>query len=493
VIIRVPRPSFPLFLLFALVACNDEVTGGTESSPPDAVVITPIADVQGSGDASPLSGHMVTVAGIVTGDFQNADADDTRNLGGFFLQSERPDSDPNTSDGVFVFDGDSANVDVFAGQRVQVTGEVTEWFTETQIMPATVTVIGMGSAAAVELVLPASYRLNSEGQFIADLEQYEGMLVNLPDPAFISDVFNLARYGELTLSHGDRLRQFTNGKVPDIGGFANHQKWNAGRTLILDDGLTEQNPAAYRYLNVSSSGLGANTVRIGDTVSATGNIRFSRGSGKSGIESYRLVPTSDPDIVSHNPRSETPPDTGGLINVASLNVLNFFTTIDSGQSNCGPEGDMNCRGADSDAEFTRQRAKTINTLLALDADIVGLMELENNGDSSLRNIVDGLNTEAGAGTWDYIATGHIGTDAITVGLIYRTAVTKPAGNFAVLTSSIDSRFNDQKNRPSVAQSFDVLESGGRFTVAVNHLKSKGSDCDNEWEMEAGQRIQSLPK
>jgi predicted extracellular nuclease len=166
------------------------------------------------------------------------------------------------------------------------------------------------------------------------------------------------------------------------------------------------------------------------------------------------------------------------VTVASFNVLNYFTTIDTGQRICGPSGNVGCRGADSEAEFDRQHAKTVNTLLALDADIVGLMELENNGGASLQSIVDGLNAKTGAGTWDFIATGFIGTDAIAVGLIYRTAVVHPAGNFAVLTALIDSRFNDRKNRPTLAQTFDVIGGGGRFTVAVNHLKSKGSDCDD---------------
>jgi hypothetical protein len=213
-------------------------------------------------------------------------------------------------------------------------------------------------------------------------------------------------------------------------------------------------------------------------VVATGNIRFSRGAGNSGMEAYRLVPTNEPEFLSRNPRMKTPPDTGGTVTVASFNVLNYFTTIDTGQNTCGPAGGMNCRGAGSDAEFERQHVKIINTLLVLDADIVGLMELENNGSDSLQSIVDGLNAEVGAGTWEFIATGNIGTDAIRVGLIYKANVVVPAGNFALLNSSVDSRFNDRKNRPALAQSFDVLNGGGRFTVAVNHLKSKGSDCDD---------------
>jgi hypothetical protein len=48
----------------------------------------------------------------------------------------------------------------------------------------------------------------------------------------------------------------------------------------------------------------------------------------------------------------------------------------------------------------------------------------------------------------------------------------------VLDSSVDPSFNDDKNRPVLAQSFSENASGSVFTVAVNHLKSKGSACDD---------------
>jgi Ca2+-binding RTX toxin-like protein len=46
-----------------------------------------------------------------------------------------------------------------------------------------------------------------------------------------------------------------------------------------------------------------------------------------------------------------------------------------------------------------------------------------------------------------------------------------------LDSSVDSRFLDDFNRPVLTQTFQDKSTGGIFTVAVNHLKSKGSDCN----------------
>ena len=59
------------------------------------------------------------------------------------------------------------------------------------------------------------------------------------------------------------------------------------------------------------------------------------------------------------------------------------------------------------------------------------------------------------------------------------------GNYAILDSSVDSRFIDTKNRPALAQSFQDVTTGGVFTVAVNHLKSKGSDCNDVGDPDLG--------
>jgi len=71
----------------------------------------------------------------------------------------------------------------------------------------------------------------------------------------------------------------------------------------------------------------------------------------------------------------------------------------------------------------------------------------------------------------------IGTDAIRVGLIYKPAVVSPVGSFAVLDSTVDASFLDEYNRPVLAQTFEATTGGERVTVAVSHLKSKGSSCD----------------
>src|SRR5690606_18304063 len=121
--------------------------------------------------------------------------------------------------------------------------------------------------------------------------------------------------------------------------------------------------------------------------------------------------------------------------------------------------------ADDANELARQRAKIIAALSTMNADVVGLLEIENHpGDVPTADLVSGLNDLMGAGTYAYIETGAIGTDAIRVAIIYKPGSVTPAGSYAVHDSSVDSRFDDTKNRPALAQSFMENSTGEIFTV-----------------------------
>src|SRR5262249_50013708 len=95
--------------------------------------VTFIHDVQGNGATTPIPGATVTVEGVVVGSYQGS-----AKLQGFFLQEEdaHADADPNTSEGIFVFTG-AGLTPVAEGQRVQVTGTVSEFSGMTQITAAT--------------------------------------------------------------------------------------------------------------------------------------------------------------------------------------------------------------------------------------------------------------------------------------------------------------------------------------------------------------------
>ncbi len=420
----------------------------------------------------------VSVAGIVTGDFQDNDADDTSNLGGFYLQDETPDGDPATSDGIFVFDGKHPSIDVRVGDRVAVRGTVNEYFGETQLTEPTVDIIGTGSIQATDVILPAARTMtNTDNELLADLESYEGMLIRLPQTLSVTNLRSLEAFGAVRLSEGGRLYQFTNANPPNRRGYAAHRTLNARRSIELDDGKRSAHPEFIRYLKAGPTP--AYSIRMGDTITGvTGNLRYSRGSGGRGDESWRLMPTTEPQFNPVNPRPGKP-SVGGSLRVASFNANNFFSTVDSGQRVCGPRREDSCRGADSAEELQRQLLKIAAALAMIDADIVGLIELENNESASLKLIVDALNERIGSGEYAYLSTGIIHEDAIKTGFIYKPSTVTLLGAYALLDQEIDPRFNDARNRPALAQSFEVTATGAVFTVIVHHLKSKGSSCDED--------------
>jgi len=498
-------PSIPLVHgeNCTLTVLKDQVSDQDAIDPPDNMVVnfrvdftafdvcatsfTPIYVIQGSGLSTPIPG-IVTTQGVVVGDFEGSTGQQ-----GFYMQDVSGDGDATTSDGIFVFTG-SANL-VSAGQIVRVTGFARERFNQTTIngsnsnssaVPAAnIVSCGTGSATATDVMMPfadADYP-----------ERFEGMSVRLPQALVISEYFNYDRFGEMVIALPltGETRPFTGTAIDEPGAPALARTLaNSLRRITLDDGLGTQNPSALRHPNGDPFTL-SNRFRGGDTVQNTvGVLGYDFGL-------YRIQPTGAAGYVAVNPRPASPEPVGGNLRVAAMNTLNFFITQDYPTGNpldnkCGPSMTFECRGADFDQplEFTRQRDKLIPALAGLNADVLGLNELENTtgvdplGDPT-NGIVAGLNATFGPGTYAYINTGTIGTDAIRVGLIYKPSKVAPVGAFQILDSTDDPRFIDTKSRPALAQTFEDLSNGARFTVVVNHLKSKGSACDDVGDPDAG--------
>jgi uncharacterized protein len=413
---------------------------------------TRIHAIQGAGAVSPEAGSEHVVEGVVVGDFQGSGA-----LNGFFVQEEDGDvdDDPLTSEGLFV--AAPGSPDVAEGDLVRVQGTVAESFARTQLGSVSNLVVcpGETSVTPTQAELPVSA--------ISDWESREGMLLTFPQSLSISEYFNFDRFNETVLTDG---RQFQPTHVHEPGSAEAAALADANRRgqLTLDDGRNSQNPDPAIHPNGDAFDL-TNRFRGGDTVQdVTGVLDFAFGL-------YRIQPTAGAAYTAANPRPAQPDDMGGSFTIASFNVLNYFTTLNS-------------RGANTPEEFERQRTKIIAAITELDADVVGLIEIENN-DAAIEDLVSGLNEASGAGTYDYIDTGVIGTDEIKVAFIYQPARATPVGDFAILDSSVDPRFLDTHNRPALAQTFQSNGTGGVFTAVVNHLKSKGSPCDDVGDPDTG--------
>lgn len=429
----------------------DGLGSSTTTPVPGEVTAKKIYEIQGSGATSPIVGQKVTIEAVVVGDFQGSSG-----LNGFYVQEAVGDGDAATSDGIFVFAPNS--IDVSVGQTVRLTGTVGENFNQTQISNISgLSVVGSDAIAPTVIDLPVTAT--------TDLERYEGMLVTFPETLTVTENFNLGRFGEVLLSSEGRLFNPTNFIDPtdipsaetendenNVAAVTAQQNANNLREILLDDGSNTQNPTTVPYLQDG-------TLRVGSTVTnLTGVLGF-------GFNSYRLQPTTTPNFVDSNPRTAAPEDVGGNVKVASFNVLNYFNGDGMGG------GFPTSRGATTLAEFERQSAKIVSAIAALDADVVGLIEIENDGDgaeSAIAELVERLNSYLGAEVYDYIrdpATG-VGTDEIKVAFIYKPGTVTP-----VAASLSDS--NAIYNRLPVAQTFELNSNGETFTPVINHFKSKG--------------------
>jgi hypothetical protein len=431
--------------------------------PPEACgdSFTPIYEIQGNGMSTPIYGDEVATEGIVVADYQEGGKN------GFFIQDIAGDGDPATSDGIFVYTPGS--MDVMTGDHVRVRGYASEYYDLTQV--SSVSQIWI---CDIEQTLPDPVALTLPVMDWVTFEPYEGMRVIFPQDLVISEYFNFDRYGEIVLTSTRHLTPTAEFEPGSPEAYAAMQAYLLD-SITLDDGSTSQNPDPALHPDGMVFDLN-NLFRGGGLVTnLIGVLDYGYGI-------YRIQPTHGADYTDTNPRTTSPDIMEGDLKIASLNVYNYFTTIDDGSWICGPSGDMECRGADNADELTRQRAKILAALSGINADVVGLMEIENDRpgpvpDYSVADLVAGLNDLMGAGTYDYIPTGAIGTDAIKVALIYKPAKVTPIGSFAVLDSSFDPLFLDNYNRPVLAATFMDNLSEEAFTVAVNHLKSKGSDCN----------------
>ncbi|MFD2763573.1 ExeM/NucH family extracellular endonuclease [Micromonospora eburnea] len=427
-----------------------------------------IAEVQGTGSATPLAGSRVTVEGVVTADHR------TGGYNGVYVQTagsggDRPVAAGTASDGIFVYLGtNTANhPSVVIGDRVRVSGVPSEYNGLTQLSTAAKTDVQVCEhGATLPAPVPVSLPL-AEGA----RESVESMLVAPVGQYTVSEVYNTNRYGEVVLAAGDKVAP----NVTDLarpGSDAAKQLIadNKLRRILLDDGKTT---------NLSTAGLlppylsKENPLRVGDSVEAFGPVVLSYG-----FDEWRFQPTTPVSadtptatrttFKATNPRTAAPANVGGDIRVATFNVLNYFVHFG---------GDA--RGAANEAGLAKQEAKIVAAISALGADVVGLEEIENSvrfnandPQQALKRLVNALNAKDGAGTWDYVRSpaelpGPSQQDFITTAIIFKPAKVQPKG----ASRSVNDESVWFNAREPIAQTFTAGKIS--FTVVVNHLKSKG--------------------
>lgn len=453
---------------------------------PCAGSFTPIPAIQGSGASAAITGT-VTTEGVVVGDYEGPSGPTLR---GYYIQDPAGDGDPATSDGIFVFNSPNTTA-VNLGDSVRVTGNAADVQDQTQITQSAVVVCSTGGTVTPAVV---SFPVASG----ALLERNEGMLVRVPQTMTVTEHFQLGRFGQVLLSSDGRLDVPTAVVEPGAPAAA-LQAANNLRKILVDDASQAQNPDPIVFARGGQPLSASNTLRGGDTATGiVGVMTYTWGGNAASPNAFRIRPLSalggQVEFVAANARPGPTVEVDGSVRVAALNLLNYFNTFSGCTQGVGGVA-TGCRGAENATEFGRQVPKTVAAILGLDADVVGVNEIENDGygaTSSIAHLVNALNAGAGAGTYDFIdadaATGQLnalGDDAIKVGLIYRPAAVTPVGETAVLNTPEFVLGGDAppapplpqlRSRPSLAQAFETTD-GARFIVDVNHFKSKGSACD----------------
>lgn len=443
---------------------------------------TPIPAIQGAGATAALTG-LVTTRGVVVGDYEYPGSGPASAvLRGFYLQDPVGDGSPDTSDGIFVFNAN--NNTVALGDLVAVTGIAGEFQGQTQLSSVTsIAHCGSGAIAPTDVAFPVPT--------VDVLERYEGMLVRLPQTMSVTEHFQLGRFGQVVLSANGRLSQPTSVAAPGGPALA-LQSENDRRSIILDDASQAQNPDPIPFARDGLPLSASNTLRGGDTAAGiVGVLDYTWAGNAASGNAYRIRPLGalggSIQFHSANPRP-TNPEVGGTLRVVGMNLLNFFNTF-TGCTGGVSGSPIDCRGADSAAEFARQHPKTVAAIVAMNPDVLAVNEMENDGydaTSALQFLTDLLNTATAPGTFAFIdadaQTGQLnamGTDAVRTALLYKPSVVTPIGRTAALNSVefVNGGDSGPRNRPSIAQAFQINASGARFILNANHFKSKGAPCD----------------
>nr|WP_174506159.1 ExeM/NucH family extracellular endonuclease [Acinetobacter sp. Marseille-Q1620] len=421
---------------------------------------TPIAQLQ-----TAKQNQSYVVRGVITGDYRHENG-----FSGFYVQTPDNKAKSNISNAIFVYIPASNSIKGGkVGEEVIFKGRLTNYQNQLQIdqLSADITTCNPNAASqvsALPIQLPFSSLTDTTGN---STKRYQGMLVKFSQPLTVSENYEYGRYGQLALSLG-RLYIPTNLYPARSNEAVALAKQNLLSKIILDDGYSNQNRTPWLPQNFNAS----NTIRSGYQLKNVEGILEYR------YNHWRIQPVPDkaaPEVVKEtNPRnSSVPAKDTKQVRVAAFNVLNY----DNGTAKGFPTE----RGASSESEFKRQHQKIVTALKTIDADVYGLMEIANNGYDD-KSAIAYLSKSLGA-DWKYVVPkglNELGTDAIAVAIIYNSKRVKPVNDPVV--------YNDatEKNRVTMAQSFQPVAGGKVFTVVPNHLKSKGSCPADKKDINADQ-------
>jgi predicted extracellular nuclease len=444
----------------------------TVLSPPVA-----IHDIQGSGNTSPLVGQTVTTSGIVTALKSN----------GFFLQTpdNQIDSDPNTSEAIFVFTSSAPPAAAAVGNLVNVTGTVQEFapasdpnsptLTEISGNPS-VTLVSTGNALPAPVTITAADTLVND---INNLEKYEAMRVRAdsltavsPTQETIDEVNATATINGIfyaVVTNVARPFREPGIQVPDqppSGSPSNIPRFDANPERIRLNTSTTSGQTGATPLDVTTGAVLTNVVGVLDYGGRAYTI----------LPDPATPPTITPGITAAAPLPTPQPNE---LTIASFNMERFFDTTDdpSVQDVVLTPTAFNNR--------LNKVSLAVRNILRM-PDIIGVEEMENL--STLNAVATKINNDAvaaGQTNPNYAAYLVEGNDVggIDVGFLIKqtridmssVTVTQYGKNATYINPNTNAPELLNDRPPLVLQARTLAQMGVSsslaFTVIVNHLRS----------------------
>ncbi|WP_352431152.1 Ig-like domain-containing protein [Pyrinomonas sp.] len=441
------------------------------SPSPSPPTITPIHTIQGTGSSSPLVGQTVTTSGIVTGLKSN----------GFFIQApdSEADNDPNSSEGIFVFTASAPPSAATIGNRVNVTGTVTEFRPSsdpnspplTQISNSpTVTVVSTNNPLPTPITLtPAD---TSPTGTVEQLEKYEGMRVRVDSLLVIGPTGGTVNETTATsvsngIFYGVVLGLARPFREPGISVL---DPLPAGAPCCVP--RFDANPEKLRIDSDAQPGAVALNVTAGSIVSnIVGPLDF-------GFRTYTILPdaATPPSVSNVGSAIAVPEPTADEFTVGSFNMERFFDATDDPAINEPVLTPMAFNNRLNKASLAiRQVMRS--------PDIIGVQEVENL--ATLQAVANKLNDDevaAGRPNPNYQAFLIEGNDqgGIDVGFLVKTnrvevIEVRQEGKNATYINPITNQPELLNDRPPLVLRARVRRDGTDLglgvTVIVNHLRS----------------------
>lgn len=444
------------------------------------VVATLIHDIQGATHISPLNGQSVTtVPGIVTAKTTN----------GFWLQDPSPDSNPATSEGIFVFTSSAPTVTV--GDSIQVSGTVQEFrpggvsadnLTTTEIVSPNIVTLSTGNA------LPSPTLLGIGGRAIPTTVIDDDAIGNVET----SGIFDAANDGIDFYESLEGMRvQINNPVAVGPGG-------SFGEIPVLaDNGVNASVRSGRGGIVIASNDFNPERMVLDDTLQATpigvdvgDNLTTITAIVDYSFGNFKFNLTAPVSVIDNGPAPEVSSlvGTGSQLTVGSFNVENLAPT-------------------DPASKFDALAIQIVDHLNA--PDIVALMEVQDNNGATNDGVVDATTTfstliaaiqAAGGPTYQFRSINPVDDQDggqpggnIRVGYLFNPArvtfVDHPGAGPTTTNSVVNNggaaqlQFSPGRIDPTNSAfsssrkplASEFVFNGHRVFVIANHFSSKGGD------------------